>query len=382
MHKRLVSWSHLTVRTFVITRRQLSSRNLAGDDFSFAFQCTRNRKPNFHIQVLHVHIEIGCICWPGWLLPQITQVVSQQFNFYHVGVFLLDSNNEYAVLAAANSEGGIRMLERNHKLKVGEVGIVGYVTQAGEPRIALDVGQDMNFSQNPDLPSTRSELCLPLTVGGKIIGALDVQSTQEAAFSEDDVATIKVMADQIAISIDNARLISESQAATDAARRAYGDVSQSSWRALLQQQSSSQGYLSIGDGDVLPISADATPEYSQAIQTGQPVLANEGMTVYVPIKSRDLIIGAIRLDKPDDSDPWSADDVAAANTLADQLSTSLDSARLFQDINRQAIKERAISEISSKISASINLENVFETAAREIGRTFPGTEVLVQLKEE
>jgi GAF domain-containing protein len=316
------------------------------------------------------------------LLKQVTQLISQRFGFYHVGIFLLDERSEYAVLRAANSEGGLRMLERNHMLKVGEVGIVGFVTQAGEPRIALDVGQDLNFSQNPDLPSTRSELCLPLLVGGKIIGALDVQSTQEAAFSEDDVTTLNVMAEQIAISIDNARLISESQAAIEAARRAYGEVSQASWKALLQQQIGDQGYLSVGQGDILPISGDAGPEYNRAIQTGEPVLANEGLTVYIPIKSRDLIIGAIRLDKPAKSDPWSADDLASANTLADQLSTSLDSARLFRDINRQAVKERAISEIASKISASINLENLFETAAREIGRTFPGTEVLVQLKED
>ena len=89
------------------------------------------------------------------LLPRITQTISERFGYYHVGVFLLDSHREYAVLQAANSEGGQRMLGRGHRLKVGQVGIVGYVSDQGEPRIALDVGQDAVFFDNPDLPETR-----------------------------------------------------------------------------------------------------------------------------------------------------------------------------------------------------------------------------------
>src|SRR5690606_26143654 len=88
------------------------------------------------------------------LLPQITDTISRQLGFYHVGIFLLDVHKEYAVLAAANSEGGRRMLERNHRLRVGEVGLVGYVTRSGQPRVALDVGNDSVFFNNPDLPDT------------------------------------------------------------------------------------------------------------------------------------------------------------------------------------------------------------------------------------
>ena len=67
------------------------------------------------------------------LLPKVTELISQQFGYYHAGIFLNDANNEYAVLSAANSEGGQRMLNRGHKLKVGEQGIVGYATSTGDP---------------------------------------------------------------------------------------------------------------------------------------------------------------------------------------------------------------------------------------------------------
>ncbi|HNM36401.1 MAG TPA: GAF domain-containing protein, partial [Anaerolineales bacterium] len=96
------------------------------------------------------------------LLPLVAKVISEEFNFYHVGIFLLDSRKELAVLRASNSEGGQRMLARNHSLSVGQTGIVGYVTATGQPRIALDVGADSAYFDNPDLPNTRSEIALPL----------------------------------------------------------------------------------------------------------------------------------------------------------------------------------------------------------------------------
>jgi signal transduction histidine kinase/CheY-like chemotaxis protein len=145
------------------------------------------------------------------LLNQVTRLVSDRFGFYHAGIFLLDEKNEYAVLRAANSEGGSRMLDRRHRLRVGQVGIVGYVTGSGEPRIATDVGEDAVFFNNPDLPETRSEMALPLKLGGMIIGALDVQSKESNAFTEADVNLFTTLADQISVAIENANAYELSQ---------------------------------------------------------------------------------------------------------------------------------------------------------------------------
>jgi methyl-accepting chemotaxis protein len=145
------------------------------------------------------------------LLSQVTHLISKQFEFYHTGIFLLDEAEEYAVLQAANSAGGQQMLEKGHRLKVGEQGVVGYVTGTGEPRIVLDVGTDAVHFNNPLLPETRSEMALPLKLGTQIIGALDVQSKQEGAFDEKDATVLQTMADQLAIAIENARLLQETQ---------------------------------------------------------------------------------------------------------------------------------------------------------------------------
>ncbi len=157
---------------------------------------------------------------PKELLEQVTILISEAFGFYHAGIFLLDERGEWAVLEAASSADGRRMLARGHRLRVGQEGIVGYVTAQNKARIALDVDVDSLHFQNPDLPNTRSEMALPLQVHSKVLGALDVQSVIRNAFSNQDVAVLQTMADQIAIAIHNARLFEQTEQAKEAAETA------------------------------------------------------------------------------------------------------------------------------------------------------------------
>ncbi|MEJ2563644.1 MAG: GAF domain-containing protein [Anaerolineales bacterium] len=143
------------------------------------------------------------------LLIEVVNLISRRFGYYHVGAFLLDELGENVVLRAASSEGGQRMLNRGHSLTVGRVGIVGYVAGSGKPRIASDVGVDSHFFANPDLPHTRSEMALPMLAGDKLVGVLDVQSTQANAFSDDDVLILQTIADQLAVLVENSQLLQD-----------------------------------------------------------------------------------------------------------------------------------------------------------------------------
>lgn len=163
------------------------------------------------------------------LLALITSVVSLEFGFYHVGVFLIDHVNNKAVLRSANSPGGKRMMDRGHALTIGQVGIVGNVAASASPRIALDVGEDATFFNNPDLPETRSEMALPLRLRGQVIGVLDVQSREQNAFTPADVETLTILADQIAIAIENARLLAESKQALIESQMLYGEYIGRAW---------------------------------------------------------------------------------------------------------------------------------------------------------
>ena len=143
------------------------------------------------------------------LLDQAGELIQQRFGFYHTGIFLLDTNKEFAVLTSSPTESGKQMIVNNHKLRVGEVGIVGRVAATGEPRISLDTGLDAIHFNNPLLPFTRSEMALPLKVQNDLIGVLDVQSDQPQAFHDDDVAIMQLLADQLATAIERTRLLQQ-----------------------------------------------------------------------------------------------------------------------------------------------------------------------------
>jgi len=158
---------------------------------------------------------------PDRLMREVVDLIAERFGFYYAAVFILDKSGEHAVLRTATGEAGRALVERGHKLAVGGQSMVGYVTAQRKPRIALDVGAEPVRFANPLLPDTRSEIALPLVVGDRVLGALDVQSTQEAAFDSASAEVLQSMADQIAVALSNATSYAEAQAAARQARALY-----------------------------------------------------------------------------------------------------------------------------------------------------------------
>jgi len=320
------------------------------------------------------------------LLPLVARLVSERFNFYHTGIFLLDETRQYAILRAASSEGGKRMLARGHTLEVGTTGIVGYVAQNGTPRIALDVGLDAVYFNNPDLPGTRSEMGLPLSTRGQVLGVLDVQSDKPGAFTEEDAKTLGILADQIAIAIENARLFEQNQQTLNEYQALYRQNLQQGWAAFSREESS-LGYRQTISGGSKLLKPVETDEIREAINKGdilitQPKQDDSESYIVVPVKLRGQIIGTLRVQAPTKNRSWTRDEVNLAEAVSDRLSLALENARLIQESQKQAIKEQTISEVTSKIGASINLQNVLQTAVEELGRAMPGSEVLIRLDRD
>ncbi len=308
------------------------------------------------------------------LLPQVARLISQQFGFYHVGIFLLEETGRYVALRATNSEGGQQMLAQGYQLEVGRQGIVGYVAGNKEPRIALDVGQDAAHFENPFLPRTRSEMALPLVMGDQLLGVLDVQSDQASAFTQDDVAVLRVVADEVAVAISNARLLQQVQESLEAERRAYGQISREAWAQLLRARTQ-QGYLCDSRGTVQQITRQWRPEMVNASREGQAVQPDDA-TVALPVKVRDQAVGAVRLRKPEGAGEWTAEEIALMGTLTEQLGVALESARLYQDTQRRAAQERLVGQVTSRIRETLDVETVLKTTADEM-RAALGLERLV-----
>lgn len=315
------------------------------------------------------------------LLPRIVNVVSERFDFYHVGIFLVDEANQFAILSAANSEGGKRMLARGHRLEIGAQGIVGYVTGNGNPRIALDTGADAVFFNNPDLPDTRSEMAIPLVTDKRIIGALDIQSKQSNAFTQEDVEVLSILADQISIAIETARLFETSQKDLAEVETIYRQYLQREWNRLSATEDLLGFQYTVTGARQLKSRLQAK-EIEQAIVSGKAfVTTGENATLTVPIKVRNEIIGVLNVRVPQ-KNIWKQDEIVIVQAIADRVAISAENARLFQESQIRAEKERVIGQISEKLSASVNLENIFRTALHELGQFVPGSQVFVEFKTD
>ncbi len=320
-------------------------------------------------------------------LNNITEIISDRFHFYHVGIFLLDDKKEFAVLRAANSEGGKRMLARNHKLQIGKVGIVGYATGFGQSRIVTDVGADAVYFNNPDLPLTRSEMALPLIADNEIIGAIDVQSTESNAFTEDDVELFRTLADQVAIAIFSNHLYNETRAALEESERIYRQYLQQEWQKTTNTKSD-QGVIYSENGFKF-VQNSQMEEINNVLSTGKPLIINEDkenpedIHLIVPIQLRGQPIGAIKIrDKKSNKNYWSEEELDSVSVIAENVGLALEGARLFEQTVRRANRERQVVEITSKIRATNDPQQMVKIAIQELKQALGTSKAQIIIKDQ
>lgn len=313
------------------------------------------------------------------MLPRLAATISDHFGFYHAGIFLLDEDRRYAVLRAANSEGGKRMLARGHRLQVGQTGIVGFVSAVGTPRIALDVGDDAVYFDNPDLPNTRSEMALPMRAGNEIIGVLDVQSIVSNAFQDEDVEVLSTLADQVAIAIQNSRTYEKMQELLEQAQKASGTHVEDAWR-LLQTGEVSAGLRVSGDRVDRLTAPLASTHVKKAVSAQQTVVADgKDAALAIPIRLRNEVVGVMDI-RAHDEHEWDEDEVDIAEAVADRLSLALETSLLLKSTQRRAELERITADIAGKIGTTTQFDSILRTAAEELSRVLGGSEVLVQIQ--
>jgi GAF domain-containing protein len=273
------------------------------------------------------------------------------------------------------------MLDRGHKLQVSQTGIVGFVTATGQPRIALDVGSDAAYFDNPDLPGTHSEIALPLRYAGQIIGALDVQSTEANAFGQDDVEVLITLANQVSATINNTQTIEGIKKTLVELQSASGESARESWN-LMRPKSSGIGFQLI-NSTLSPLEQRLEGDYIQdAITKGTPTLSNGENTsssLAIPLRLRGQVVGVMNL-RARNQRKLTDDDADIAKAVIERLSLAIETATLLQATQHRADIERVTTDISSKISSSTRFETILQTAAQELSKALGGSDVLVQIE--
>jgi PAS domain S-box-containing protein len=366
------------------------------------------------------------------------------YGVYHAGVFLLDEEKKFAILQAASSEGGRRMLERDHKLEVGKQGIVGLVTKTGKPRLTSDVRQDPHHHANPDLPDSRSEMAFPLLARGQVIGALDVQSTEVLTLQQEDIATFQTMTDKLANAISNAQLykqaierLNEANALQQVAISLAGatglhDVLNLVMREAMRLTNTHEGNILFWDaqvkkftqtlitdenGELQPYSSHVRDEgFTRAIidkkspvmvaDTGLEPRANRAFVekgyksaLGVPLLHEGIPIGVlcVRSKQPRQ---YSDRQIALTETLASQAAVAIDRARQYEELRRTY---EDLKQTKGLISArttlawmglatnhwrhiieghAINIRNLVTLLHKELAGTNIGQELLRNLEEK
>jgi|GEM_PF-3721258 len=295
-------------------------------------------------------------------LTQVASTLSLQLGHYHVGVFMLDSTFQFAILQAASSEGGQEMLANAYRLPVGETGIVSTAIKTGKPQIALDVDKSSIFHANPYLPNTRSEVAIPIRLRSELIGVLDVQSLKENAFSSDDLDVFDILASQAGIAIQNARLYEQNVQSLKDAEEAYRRLSANTWNNLLQQ---------------LDVKAYAYDGVSSHPVNTQP--NSKPTSLSVPVVVRGKIIGNLRLSPLDPNRTWTEDEIAITNAVAERAALALEGARLLEDAQKRASRESFLSDVAAKLSTSFQLDSILRDTVEELGQSLAGSTVSFQL---
>jgi len=313
------------------------------------------------------------------LMTQVVDLIAERFeSIYHAQIFLIEGN--YAVLKASTGEAGVQLLAKGHRLGVGSLSVIGQVTQQNQTIIARDTAASEVHRRNEFLRDTRAELAIPLRLGSRVIGALDVQSAQRDGFGDELITILETMADQIAIAIENSRLYTEVQQRLQEFENISRQRSQHNWNDFMSTQRTTQIVSKAG----AQVIHDFSALRQRAIDSGRvevgDLTSRDTIPVALPIRIRDQVLGVIEWEIPENE--FNQNRILLAEELASRLAVSLDNARLVQAGRQTVENERIINTISAKLSGQTDIEQILQTAIQEVGQVLRAPRVNIRLTQD
>lgn len=292
---------------------------------------------------------------PDELLARVIHLLPEQFNYYYAAIYLLDPSGKWAELKEATGETGHVLKLNRYRLEVVGRSMVGTAIREKSVRVAQIASEEKQRFDNPLLPYTRSEIALPMIVGDRVLGALNVQSTRQADFGPQVIETMQNMAGQVAIALENARLFQEAQHNIREMRTIQQQYLLEGWSGFTAEK---EGDLEYGVGDELD---------------------ENSKKIYVPIRLRDQVLGQISFESNED---WTPEQESLANAVATQAAVALENARLVSESRQIAVYERMVAEINSKIWSSATIDGVLQTVVKELGRRLNASQATIELDLE
>lgn len=359
---------------------------------------------------------------PEELLGLVVDMIRDQFDLYHVQIYMVDDAGENAVLREGTGYAGRQLMQQNHSIPLDQPALVSRAITKDEPVIVEDVEEAEDFLANPLLPDTKSELVVPLRLDNQVIGALDIQSSKTQKFNRDMITLFQTMAEQIAFLFENSQLLeqvsdqnktltrftTQLRAAAELGQRLGTiyepnellhetvELIQSRFGFyhvhiyLLQQQ---HGTLVVraGSGEVgrvlrekehsIPVNADKSLVATAATNKEtvlvndvslesdflpNPLLPQTRSEVAVPLLVRGEVLGVLDV-QDDQPERFDDSDVNALHTLAGQVATALNSARLFEQLQNTLEQTRVRLKANEALSTARTEKEVLHAILDQAG---------------
>lgn len=313
------------------------------------------------------------------LMSRAIELIRTRFGFYHGSIFLIHEGGTWAEVAASTGEAGRLLLSRGHRLAVGSASIVGWVTANRLPRISADVEDDPFYFRNPALPDTRSEMAVPLMVGQRLVGALDLQSDELDAFGDADVRAVEAIASELAFAIDNARMEEERRQQLLVLEGQVQERIRESWSDYARSKTPTIIHVGAGGAEA---SEGAFQDLEAVTGQSQTHISEDRSEVVVPVRVRGETIAAIAARKPNEGEQWAEDDVALMEAVAGQAALALETARQYAEEQRRVSELEVVNRVSQAASQLLRLDTLLRMVGRQIHGVLGRSDIAIALYDE
>lgn len=299
----------------------------------------------------------------GELLPVAAHAIGQHFGYYNVGIYLTDEQKIYAFLLAASSENGKQMLARQHSITLSDEGVLQKAVYSRSPQVSQRLSEETVRQESPELRLTKARATLPLIARDRVIGIIDMHSTDPDAYQQPEIETLKIVAEQLSLAIENARLFADMEAIIQQFQQTSDTRAILSWSEIASRKISAYQY---------------TPLAVQKLGA-PPERREDSGGLAIPIRLRGQGIGRIYLKRKSGTAAWSTQEQAMVEEVATQIGLALENARLLDEAQTRASREQLLGNIAARISAAVDVEAILRTTAQEIGKALGDAEVTMQL---
>lgn len=285
------------------------------------------------------------------LMEATTKLTTDKFGYYHVGLYLLDDRKKTAFLQAASSATGKQLIGQGFRIEPDRLNLINLVVENKRPYITAD--DDINFTRDGNFPRTRSRMILPLTVRNNVIGILDMHSDQPSSFNTQDTEVLQTLADLVAISVDNVRLINETKNLVSQLEVSTSVQTHETWTKFTSRHKPAYQYTPAG---VRPLFVSNKQNNLDGLR--------------VPLILHGQTIGNITLKRKGSATKWSERERILVEKVANQVALALENSRLVDETQKNALRDQVIANISTRVRETLDIESVLRTATTELRRVF------------